>query len=130
MLALWGFRCYVLPSGRDVIDDWYSNQSDSVQAAFDVALEFLEQRPRHEWRRPHFDLLSGDMREIGEVRFKADRKEFRIFGFFGPGRSIFTLLIGASKKGSTYDPKSAMETASKRKDEVAADGSRCRVCNF
>lgn len=98
MLALWTIRCYVSPSGRDMIDDWNRRQSDEVQAAVDVALEYLVQRPRKEWRRPEFDLLSGKMREVGEIRFKVD-KQYRILGFFGPSRSDFTLLVGASKKG-------------------------------
>jgi hypothetical protein len=93
-----------------MIDDWHGRQSDEVQATMAVALEYLVQRPRNEWRRPEFDLLSGKLREIGEIRFKVD-KQYRILGFFGPSRSDFTLLVGASKKGSNYDPKNALDTA-------------------
>ena len=129
MLALWIIRCYVSPSGRDMIDDWYSRQSEDVQAAVEVALEYLIQRPRQEWRRPEFDLLSGKLREIGEIRLKVD-KQYRILGFFGPSRSDFTLLIGASKKGNQYDPRNALETALDRMTQVKVDGRRCRVCDF
>ena len=110
MLALWTIRCYVSPNGRDMIGDWNGRQSDEVQAAVAVALEYLVQRPRKEWRRPEFDLLSGKMREIGEIRFKVDR-QYRILGFFGPSRSDFTLLVGASKKGNNYNPRNALKTA-------------------
>jgi len=129
MLALWTIRCYVSPNGRDMIDDWNGRQSDEVQAAVAVALEYLVQRPRKEWRRPEFDLLSGKMREIGEIRFKVD-KHYRMLGFFGPARSDFTLLVGASKKGNNYDPRNALETAVDRMKEVKADGRFSRVCNF
>jgi hypothetical protein len=129
MLALWTIRCYVSPSGRDMIDDWYKRQSDAVLAAVDVALEYLVQRPRKEWQRPQFDLLSGKMREIGEIRFKVD-KQYRLFGFFGPSRSDFTLLVGSSKKGNQYDPKNTLETALDRMAQVKADGRRSRVCDF
>jgi hypothetical protein len=129
MLALWTFRCYVSPNGRDMIEDWYGRQTDQVQAAFDVAREYLVQRPRDEWRRPDFDLLSGNMREIGEIRLKVD-KQYRILGFFGPGRSDFTLLIGASKKGKTYNPIKAMETALDRMTQVKGDGRCSHVCNL
>jgi hypothetical protein len=84
MLALWTFRCYLLPSGRGAIDEWYARLSDEVQGAVDVALEFLAQRPRDQWRRPEFDLLSGKMRVLGEIRLKAD-KQYRILGFLVPG---------------------------------------------
>jgi hypothetical protein len=129
MLALWTFRCYVSATGRDMIDDWYYRQSDDVQSALDVALEYLIQRPREEWRRPEFDLLSGKLREIGEIRLKVD-KQYRILGFFGPRQSEFTLLIGASKKGSNYNPRGALDTALERMDQVRADGRYSRVCDF
>jgi len=115
--------------GRDMIDDWYNRQSDDVQGAVDVALEFLSQRPRLEWRRPEFDLLSGKLRSIGEIRLKVD-KQYRILGFFGPGRSDFTMLIGSSKKGKNYDPTNTMETALDRMAHVIADGRRCCVCDL
>ncbi len=86
-----------------MIDDWRGRQSEAVCATLDARLEFLAQRPRNEWLRPVFDLLSGNMREVGEIRFKVD-KQYRILSFFGPARAEFTLLIGASKKGKTYDP--------------------------
>jgi hypothetical protein len=129
MLELWIFRCYVSPSGRDLFQVWYDDQTEAVQAAVDVALEFLVQRPRDEWRRPAFDLLSGKMRELGEIRFKVD-KQYRILGFFGPNASEFTMLIGASKKGSNYDPRNALETALERMGQVKADGRRSRVFDF
>ena len=129
MLALWTLRCYVSPSGRDMIDDWYNRQSEAVQGAVDVTLEYLSQRPRDEWRRPEFDLLSGKMRAIGEIRFKVD-KQYRILGFFGPARSDFTMLIGASKKGQNYDPQGTMETALDRMAQIIGDGRRCHVCDL
>jgi hypothetical protein len=126
MLALWTFRCYLSPSGRNAIDEWYARLSDEVQGAVDVALEFLAQRPRDQWRRPEFDLLSGKMKGLGEIRLKVD-KQYRILGFFGPRPSEFTMLVGASKKGRSYDPRSALETALARRLEVLADGRRCCV---
>ena len=128
-LALWTFRCYVSPSGRDMIEDWYRRQSDEVQTAFDVVREFLEQRPRDEWRRPDFDILSGKLRVLGEIRFKVD-KQYRVFGFFGPGQSEFTMLIGASKKSKNYDPRDALDTALTRRLDVLKDGRRCCACDL
>ncbi|HET9803891.1 MAG TPA: type II toxin-antitoxin system RelE/ParE family toxin, partial [Candidatus Acidoferrum sp.] len=120
---------YVSPVGKDMIADWYGRQRDEVQGALDVALEYLNQRTRNEWRRPEFDLLSGKMKGIGEIRFKVD-KQYRILGFFGPSTSDFTLLIGASKKGKIYDPRNALDTALERRAHVLADGRRCCVCDL
>ena len=112
-----------------MIEDWYHRQSNEVQTAFDVVREYLEQRSRDEWRRPDFDLLSGKLRVLGELRFKVD-KQYRVFGFFGPGQSEFTMLIGASKKGKSYAPRNALDTALGRRMEVLADGRRCRACDY
>jgi hypothetical protein len=129
MLSLWRFNGYIHPGGRDAIADWYRHQDERVQGAFDVVLEHLQQRVRADWRRPAFDLLSGKMRGIGEVRFQANRVQHRILGFFGPANAEFTLLIAASKKGRSYNPRDALDTAVKRRAEVLADGSRCSVLN-
>lgn len=112
-----------------MIDDWLGRQSADVRAAMDVALEFLQQRPRNEWRRPEFDLLSGKFRAIGEIRLKVD-KQYRILGSFGPGHGEFTLLVGSNKKGRNYDPPNAMDTALDRLGQMKANGSRSRVCDF
>jgi hypothetical protein len=109
-----------------MISDWFDHQRPDVQAAMIVALEFLEQRPRDEWRRPEFDLLSGKFRAIGEIRLKLD-KQYRILGYFGPNRSDFTMLVGSSKKGKNYDPRNALETALERMGHLMEDGSRCCV---
>jgi hypothetical protein len=109
--------------------DWYEYQSDAVQSAVDVSLEFLAQRTRNEWRRPEFDLLSGKMRAIGEIRFKVD-KQYRILGFFGPNRHEFTMLLGASKKGNVYTPTNALDSALERHSNILKDGRRCCVWDY
>ena len=59
----WAFRCYCKPSngvqGADVIDSWYRLQDEEVQAELDAILEFFQNRPNAEWRRPKFDTLTG-----------------------------------------------------------------------
>jgi hypothetical protein len=112
-----------------MIEDWYRRQNGRVQVAFDVALEYLEQRHRDYWARPEFDLLSGNYRELGEIRLKVD-KQYRILGYFGPGRAEFTMLVGSSKKGKSYDPRNALDTALNRMAEVKSDGRRSRVCEL
>ncbi|MDX2205659.1 MAG: type II toxin-antitoxin system RelE/ParE family toxin [Hyphomicrobiaceae bacterium] len=109
-----------------MIKKWYDDQTASVQAAMDAVKEYLEQRPREQWRRPEFDKLSGRYSDLGEFRFKVGNVEYRPLGFFGPSRADFTILIGASKKGRNYTPKDALETALKRRKEVLGDMSRSK----
>lgn len=131
MHVIWTFRCYVAPSGRDMIDKWYRAQSLEAQAAFDAVREYLAQRTRDEWRRPEFDLLSGaKFRVLGELRFEVANVQYRPLGFFGPARAEFTLLVGATKKGKVYDPRNAMDTALRRRTEVLKNPSRSRICDL
>jgi hypothetical protein len=127
MLALWNFRAYVSPTGRRSFEQWYNQIDPAAQAEFDTMVEFLSQRSRDEWRRPAFDLLSGKFRDIGELRFKAQKIVFRPFGFFGPQRQEFTFLVGATKKGQVYDPKSAKETALTRMREIQSGNGSVHV---
>src|SRR5689334_13939061 len=98
----WVFKCYCRPSnghrGVDVIDEWYQLQDDEVRANIDTTLEFLQNRPITDWRRPYFGLLAGKQcKGLGEVRIRAASGVYRILGFFGLARQ-FTLLIGFKKK--------------------------------
>lgn len=129
MHALWTLRCYVSPTGRDVVEKWYAKQPVAAQAAFDTVLEYLSQRTRDEWGRPDFDQLSGRYRSLGELRFEVANVQYRPLGFFGPDRAEFTILVGATKKGKNYDPREALETALKRRAEVLQDPHRSKICD-
>ena len=80
-MALWALRTYVNTRGQDVVKDWYDSQSTRVQAAFGVRLEYLLQRPVHEWKEPYFSLLRGPCLGLGEVRFLAEKRQYRPIGF-------------------------------------------------
>jgi hypothetical protein len=118
MLALWNFRAYVSPAGVRKFEQWYRVLDPSAQAAFDTLLEFLAQRTRNEWRRPGFDVLSGKQAGMGELIFEVGKLVYRPFGYFGPHKAEFTLLIGATKKGKSYDPRDTRDTAVKRMKEI------------
>ena len=78
--------------GDDVVDAWYREQDGEVRGKLDALLEHLGNRHRSDWRRPHFDLLSGICKGLGEIRLKARSGQHRVLGFFGPERMTFTLV--------------------------------------
>src|SRR5437868_6977951 len=127
MLALWSFRAYVSPTGKRRFEQWYMQIDPAAQAEFDTTVEFLCQRDRTEWGRPGFAMLSGNMRDIGELRFDANKAVYRPFGFFGPQRHEFTFLVGATKKGQTYDPRAAKDTALIRMREIQSGNGSAHV---
>lgn len=130
MLRLWTIRFYQSATGRLVTQEWYDGLNDQAQAAFDTILEFLTQREHHEWGRPEYAPLTGKHSGLGELRFDAGKLEYRPIGCFGPGRSVFTVLIGATKKGRQYDPRSALDTALERREVVLKDAGRSHVFDF
>lgn len=115
---MWTFRAYITPAGNKDFKKWYDQQGAAVQAEFDASIEFLAPRPRDQWTRPHFDQLGGAQAGLGEIRFKAEKVQYRPIGMFGPAAYEFTLLIGSSKKGSSYDPRNAMTTALTRAKQI------------
>lgn len=129
-MDVWVFRCYNSASGQNSIDRWYQRITPEAQAEFDTVLVYLERRLRLEWRRPQFASLGGKYRELCELRFKASNLQHRVFGFFGPSRLEFTMLVGATKKGRAYTPRGAMDMALNRMSEVKNDKSRAGIWNI
>ena len=87
----------------------------------------LEQQPTTGWKDPHFHTLKGECAGLGAIRFKADRKQHRVLGFWGPVRYAFTVVDFAREKDNKYLPKSICRRASKRKQEVLDDHSRIAI---
>lgn len=126
---IWTIRCYKSESDRNQIKEWYDEQSAAVQAAFDSALSYLENQERTAWVRPKCSALKGDAcKGLFEIRFKADKKQIRPLGYFGPSENEFTILFCAIEKGDQFVPKDACKTASKRRASVELDKSKfsCR----
>jgi hypothetical protein len=105
---------------------WVSTLSEEEENEFAATLEGLQVLPRHLWRRPQFDLLGEPYQGIGEVRFKAERKQFRAFGFFGPKPMQFTLLHACGKQRSNL--RHEMSIAARRKRTL--DGGQGTVYEF
>ena len=137
MAPPWKIRCYTNDSGRNEIEKWYANQSATAQAAFDSALEFLVHQPREAWVRPEATRLAGAVcRGLYEIRIKAERKQIRPLGFFGPDEANeFTIVFVALEKGNEFEPSNACKTANARKSAVLRDKSKhscecyCSVVN-
>lgn len=120
---MWNIRCYRSESGRNKIEEWYKDQSASVQAGFDSALSHLVAQPRSAWIRPSASkLVAKNCANLFEIRFFSDRKQIRPLGYFGPiEASEFTILFCAMEKGNDFVPKNACEQANNRKKNVDFD---------
>lgn len=104
-MAIWTFYDYVSQSGKNEIAEWVRNElSPTGEEKFEARLDYLGGVERHEWKRPHFAPLK-DCDGITEIRFPADKKEHRVFGFFGPERHEYTMVLGWIKKNGDYGPE-------------------------
>ncbi len=120
----------MFPTGDHLVMDWFDGQTHAVQANFLTRLEYLAQQPREGWIRPYFDLLSGDCKGLGEIRFKADRTQHRPLGFFGPKRMEFTFVEFAIEKDRKFIPRAACKKGLKRMEEILKERAKTNVCNF
>ena len=122
-MVSWRFMAFQYSASSRPLDDWQLGlETDSFTVFADV-IGRLAVLPRHQWKRPDFDLLHGDRYHgMGEMRFKADRKVHRVFGWFGPGRAPFrfTLLHACLKQRS--DLADEYEDARKRRDFIISHG--------
>jgi len=109
----WMFLAFQSDMGVHYIHDWLDSLNADEENEFVAVLEGLQVLPRPLWGRPQFALLGNTYPGIGEIRFKVERKQFRVFGFFGPSAMQFTLLHACGKQRSNL--KHEMGLALRRK---------------
>jgi hypothetical protein len=112
-MTAWIFFAFESDMGVRYLDNWVDTLNEHEENEFTATLEGLQVLPRHFWRRPQFDLLGEQYHGVGEIRFKAERKQFRVYGFFGPQPLQFTMLHACGKQRSNL--KREMNLAARRK---------------
>lgn len=105
-------RCYCSTSGRNEITEWRKKLSVKERAKTDRFLKLMRQSKI--WRMPDYRKLTGH--DYGELRWDADKKEHRLFGFFDAG--TWYALVGCTHKGTVYDPHGAFAVGDRRMKEV------------
>lgn len=118
----WSFKDYWTEDGRNLIQEWYEDQGEEVQAAFDGTL--LRLRTVDDWldrKVKEFDLLRKQHNGLGELRFcvwgnhpgtgKLFRRRFRPAGIWRPKKREFILLLGCEKRDGNYIPHGAFDLA-------------------
>lgn len=118
--------------GTGVISDWYRKELlAQARAEFDGLLLKLSKQHAKDWSTyDYFPLHGGKHSGIYELRFTADKKEYRPLCFLlpptefgGSDLDVLVLLIGAYKKGKTWTPQNARDSAVERKKLALANRS-------
>lgn len=127
---MWKFYCY--HDGRpapkagakltNIWSDWYDAAGDEVQGKHDSTLEHLEQNLT--WREPHADNLADGLVEI-RIRGQV---QWRVLGYYGPGKLEFTVVLICNHKGKTYSPADSLKTAAKRKKDIENGKAKADIC--
>jgi phage-related protein len=106
--------------GHNVIDQWRSTLSPEGQAKMTAALKNVAKIENQlEWGAR--DLEGAPKKEkILELKFIADKKQYRIAFIFQPGYRV-VLLAGFYHKQKVYTPPNAIETARKRAGDYRAN---------
>lgn len=121
---MWTYECYINRDRPNLWWKWYTDHAEA-NSQHDAAFDLLEQEDT--WRAPLAKTIKGkNFRGLIEVRLKA-QVQWRILGFYQGKRHFIVTAIGYHK-GRVYSPKSLLETAKKRMDEVKKDGSKAKRC--
>lgn len=111
----WTFEDFVYPNGSNPVEAWRDEQSGEAQGTFESVLKDMRKIDDHlnwgAWR----GYLHGEAKKhkIWEVGFKADGRQYRVFGIFA-GTKVIILLAGCYHKNKVYTPPDAIPTAIKR----------------
>jgi hypothetical protein len=111
------FSYYADRSGSGDVKEAYDGGTSELRARFLSRITILAQLPRKEWHDVYFKTLSGPCDGLSEIRFKADRVQQRPLGFH-ISDTEFVILFWAEERGGKFVPRSACETALKRKQEI------------
>jgi hypothetical protein len=114
ILCLWRLKSFAPDGKRTIVLDWFREQSDAVQASFEVRLKFLMSQPPEAWQRPYVAKLRGECKGLYEIRFEVGNVQHRPIGYFS-AESEFTILAFATERGSKFNPHNVCQTANNRK---------------
>lgn len=120
----WTFWDYV-PGKNNPIQEWYDGLGFEAQTLFDAVLENCSktENPNNWSGFKRFLKGAAQAEKIWELEFRADKRQYRIFGIYGNERRQAILLAGCYHKQRVYTPPNVIDTACKRaKDYKAGKG--------
>ena len=123
---VWTFvECAFRSSGNRPLEDWYENMlSEEGKFEFDSLLKTNHKTKNHKEWQGFRGFLKGkaERYKIWELGFKADGRQYRVFGIFGNVRRQAILLCGCYHKMVVYMPPNAIKSACKIVREIEAGG--------
>lgn len=123
----WRFWDYAITKGNNLFNEWYEDDlSDEGRYQLDALLKNCSKIERLEHWLGFKRFLVGKYSDqrIWELKFRADKREYRILGVFHASeRKQVVLLLGCYHKDKVYTPRSALDTAHKRAKRYKENGA-------
>jgi hypothetical protein len=107
----WKFKVFLKDNGENVMDEWLETLPFEDQAKIEARITLLKATPigiTHYFDKYH------KSKNIYEIRINGNRVKYRPLGFQGPGKGVFTLLMGAKERDGKLVPNQAIRTAEQR----------------
>lgn len=123
LLNLWTYWDFVYENGTNPIADWHRSLSDDSKILLQTILKTNKKTENPiDWIgfRKFLKGKASDWK-IWEIGFKADKREYRLIGVFGPNRKQATFLVGCYHKQKVYEPNDCIDTSIKR-NKLLNDG--------
>lgn len=117
----WTFFDFLDSRGNNLIRCWLDRLPAKVSAKVDVRIRFMSAMKT--WPEQYVSALKG-WPGLFELKVVSAGGQYRLLGFYGPGRGGFTLVLGAVEKGRL--PRRILELAENNRQIVLVDRSRIR----
>ena len=127
IMSIWVFCDFISVRGVNEIHEWLNSQEVPSRAKAKINARIASLQGFPIFPEQYFSAYKG-WDDLYELRVVFGGVQYRPFGFYGPERRQFTLLVGGIEKGSV--PKTLLKVAHERRKIVCADPTRIRRHNF
>jgi hypothetical protein len=124
---MWTFLDFVSGRGVNEIHEWLNSKNVPKLAKAKINARLVALRGFPIFPEQYFSAYTG-WDDLYELRIVYSGVQYRPFGFYGPRRREFSLLVGGIEKDEI--PKSILEVANERRKIVIANPDRVCPHNF
>lgn len=125
-MPTWAFFDFLSERGENEIHRWLnSGMPKAAKAKINARIAALQGFPL--FPEQYISAYTG-WPKLLELRIASGGVQYRPFGFYGPARGQFSLLVGGVEKGKV--PKRLLEVADERRRIVVSDPGRVSKHDF
>jgi hypothetical protein len=124
---MWTFFDFLSARGTNEIHEWLNSREVPRGAKAKINARLIALQGFSTFPEQYFSAYNG-WDDLYELRIVFSGVQYRPFGFYGPNRREFTLLVGGIEKGDI--PRAVLEVADERRKIVLANPTRVCLHDF